>query len=296
MKLSAIILTMTTSQEMFKMTSNCINSLSASERGIDIEIIVIESNKEYLNSGFRYPEFIKVVVPELDFNFHGFLNIGIKVSTGDYVALCNNDLIFHEFWFSEILKVKKQNPSIKSFSPSGRIDDFSFINAFELGYKVRTHVMGWCIVADREVFSKIGFLDETFDFCYADNDYAMTLKKYDIKHALVNASKVEHLDKEKRRKKIKGVDKLYEILQSKVDVNLTNLPQYLYTDEYKWLLKDKKGLLDHIKFHNKWGTPNLLYKKNRVADILIQYNLGYFNRLVFFMFDRAVVNLKNKIK
>lgn len=292
MKLSAIILAMTATEELFNMTSICINSLMTSESATDMEIIIVESNKNYLNSKFKYPEFVTVIIPDASFNFHKFLNIGIKGSSGEYIALCNNDLIFYNHWFSEILKVINHNPSIKSFSPCGKINDYSFTNTFELGYKVRTHVMGWCIVADREVFSQIGFLDETFDFWYADNDYAMTLKKYNIKHALVRTSKVEHLEKEQRRKKIKGVDKLYEIFQSTSDVNLGNLPQYVYTDEYKWLLEDKKGLIDHLKFHKKWGSPNLLYRKNRVADILIQYNFGFFNRLVFFMFRRAVVRLK----
>jgi GT2 family glycosyltransferase len=280
MKLSTIILAMTTTEELSRMTSNCISSLIVSESTIEMEIIIIESNKNYLNSNFKYPEFVTVIVPESDFNFHKFLNIGIKASTGEYVALCNNDLIFYNNWFSEILKVKEENPSIKSFSPSGKIDDCSFTNKFEIGYKVRTHVMGWCIIANREVFPRIGFLDEIFDFNYADNDYAMTLKKYNIKHALVNTSKVEHLEREKRRDMIKDVDELYKTLQSQTNIDIDDLPKYVFLDEYKWLFHDKKGLSDHIKFHEKWGSPNLLYRKNKVADILIRFKLGFFNRFV----------------
>jgi glycosyltransferase involved in cell wall biosynthesis len=94
MELSVVILAMTTTEALFKMTSNCISSLIASENVIDREIIVIESNKNYLNSNFVYPEFVKVIIPEADFNFHKFLNIGIKASKGDYIALCNNDMIY----------------------------------------------------------------------------------------------------------------------------------------------------------------------------------------------------------
>lgn len=281
MKLSVIILAMTATEELFKMTSNCINSLIASESSaIDMEIIVIESNKNYPNETFKYPDFVTVIIPDFNFNFHKFLNIGIKASTGEYVALCNNDLIFYKDWFSEILKVKKQNSAIKSFSPSGKIDDYSFINAFELGYKVRTHVMGWCIVANREVFFKIEFLDETFDFYYADNDYAMTLKKHNIKHALVNASKVEHLGKEKRKNMVKDIDKLYEKLQEQTKIRMDDLPKYVFLEENKWLFEDKKSLSDYVKFHKKWGSSNLLYRKNKIANFLIQFNLGYFNRFV----------------
>jgi GT2 family glycosyltransferase len=280
MKVSVIVLAMTTTEELFRMTSNCISSLIASESAIEMEIIIIESNKNYPNSGFGYPEFVKVIIPESDFNFHKFLNVGIKVSTGEYIALCNNDLIFYNNWFSEILKVKEENPSIKSFSPSGKIDDYSFSKIFELGYKVRTHVMGWCIVANREVFPRIGFLDETFDFNYADNDYAMTLKKYNIKHALVNTSKVEHLEREKRNEKKEDVGLEYKKMQSEINLSLIDLPKYAFKEEFKWLFEDKKALIDHVKFHKKWGSPKLLYIKNKVSDFLIKIKLGLLNRVV----------------
>lgn len=275
MKLSTIILAMTTTEELFKMTSNCINSLMVSERDIDMEIIIIESNKNYFNSNFKYPEFVTVIVPESDFNFHKFLNIGIKVSTGEYVALCNNDLIFYNNWFAEILKVKKENPWIKSFSPSGKIDNCSITNKFEIGYKVQTHVKGWCIVANREVFPSIGFLDETFDFYYADNDYAMSLKCNNIKHALVFNSYVMHLEK----KPPSGIEGYLE--HKKDFIAKYKIPDYLLKGDYEWILEDEKSLSGFLKFYNKWGSPNLVYRKNKIADILLKYKLGYFIKFLF---------------
>ena len=278
MKLSAIILALTTTKELYNMTNDCINSLIESEKDLDIEIIVVESNKSYLNSEYIYPDFVKVIIPDTDFNFHKFLNIGIKSSKGEYIALCNNDLIFYKDWFYKIMQVKKQNPTIKSFSPSNKINDCTITKSFELGYKVRTHVMGWCLVADRTLFSKIGFLDETFDFSFADNDYAMTLKKYNIKHALVCDSKVEHLDK-KVSIKIKG--DYVENLKFNKNIDI-KLPDYLFSKDFEWVFSDEKGLRDFLKYHKKWGSPNILYKKNRIADILIKLKLGVLNRIVFF--------------
>lgn len=280
MKLSVIILSFTTTEGLFEMTSNCINSLVESESSIEMEIILVESNKNYLNSGFVYPEFVKIIIPESDFNFHKFLNIGIKYSTAEYIALCNNDLIFYKNWFSEILKVKKENPIIESFSPSGKIEDYNFVNEFELGYKVRTHLMGWCIVACKEVFKKIGYLDETFDFNYADNDYAMSLKKHNIRHALVNSSKVEHLEREKVKEKKEGLGEGYKKLQENVNLNLKRLPDYIFNKGNEYLLDDKKSLEDYIKYHNKWGKPNLLHRKNKIADLCIRFHLGFLNRII----------------
>lgn len=265
--LSVIILTLTNSEELYKMTLNCINSLKESETNVNFEIIIIESNKNYLVSNFKYPDFVKVIIPDVKFNFHQYLNIGIKASSGDYIALCNNDLIFHKKWFSEILKITELDSSILSFSPVSTVN-VDYENIYQIGYKVRTHIMGWCIVANKKLFNKIGYLDETFDFYYADNDYAMTLKSKNIKHAVVFNSKVEHLEKRSSKKET----------ESQSFLDKYKIPQYLYKKEYEWVLNDEKSLDGFLKYHNKWGTPDFLYKKNKLADILIKYNLGYFIR------------------
>lgn len=269
MKLSAIILSRTISKDLFEMTSKCINTLISSEKNIETEVIVVESNKKYFESGFKYPEFVKVIVPEADFNFHKFLNIGISASSGDYIASCNNDLIFYEDWFSEILKVAEKNPKIRSFSPNGK-NVANFQQDFEIGYKVRTHVFGWCFITKRDVFDQTGLLDETFDFNFADNDYALTLKKYNVQHAVVFRSNVEHLDPKEA-----NIDKgdWYSLQQKAAAEKLKADPKYNSST-------DKKALEDSLKFHKKWGNANKLYRKNKIADVLIRYHLGFLNKII----------------
>lgn len=273
MKLSAVILSRTISQALFEMTCECIQTLKDSEKHIEIEIIIVESNQEYYQSEFRYPDFVKVIIPEQAFNFHKFLNIGMHASTGAYLAFCNNDLIFYDNWFTEILKVSNENPNIQSFSPNGNFTT-DFVSDFQAGYKVRTHLFGWCFVAKRSVFNTIGDLDETFDFNYADNDYAMTLKKYNIRHAVVYKSKVKHLDPREM-----NIDKgdWYKIQQEKAAISIKKLPKYLSETE---AFTDKKSLNDYLKFHKKWGSPNRLYRKNKIADMLIRCHLGFLNRFL----------------
>ncbi len=274
MKLSAVILAMTTTKELFDMTSNCINSLMASERDVAIEIIIVESNKNYLNSDFIYPNYVKVIVPESDFNFHKFLNIGIKVSHGDYIALCNNDLIFYKHWFSAILDIANKNKDILSFSPSGTAPSIIEEKGFSVGYKVRTHINGWCIVVRKELFDKIGSLDEKFDFYFADNDYAMTLKRRNIKHASVHNSHVVHLEKKTTEKPDKISNDYKEFLKQ------YKIPDYLWREEYKWVLDSEKNLSGFLKFHHKWGSPVLYYRKNKICDILMRFKLGFLNWFV----------------
>jgi GT2 family glycosyltransferase len=42
------------------------------------------------------------------------------------------------------------------------------------------------------VFEKVGRFDEQFDLYFGDNDFALTLKKNSIVHAMVPSSFVEH--------------------------------------------------------------------------------------------------------
>lgn len=272
MKLSIIILAKTDTLSLFQMTLNCIDSFYESEKNIDAEIILIESNKDYKASGFKYPDVVKVIIPSEKFNFHKFLNIGIKAAKGDYIALCNNDLLFKEHWFSEILSLGEDQNDIMSFSPVGKPKTNTSNSSFEIGYKVMTHIKGWCIVVKKEIFQKIGLLDETFDFYFADNDYAMTLKSKNIKHALVYRSHVVHLEKQSVDNELKNKNIPKELLSK------YKIPKYLNDNQYSWVFNNEKNLSGFLKFHNKWGSPKLLYRKNKLADILIKRKLGYFNR------------------
>ncbi|HMI06355.1 MAG TPA: glycosyltransferase [Flavobacterium sp.] len=271
-KLSVVILAKTDCLEFFDMTMVCIDSLVASEKDIPMEVIIVESNKNFYGSGFQYPDFVKIIIPETDFNFHGFLNIGISGSTGEFIALCNNDLVFHENWFGEMLKVSEKHPDILSFSPSGTPCPESEKGRFEIGYRVMQQLMGWCFVVKREIFKTIGPLDETFDFYYADNDYGMTLRYYNIRHALVCSSYVEHLER-------KSVPKITNASAAeKAFVKNYKIPDYLRHDYYKWVFESEKYLSGILKYHDKWGSPNWLHRKNKISDFLIRFHLGYFNR------------------
>lgn len=268
MKLSIIILSNTISENLFQMTLNCINSLLESEKNISNEIIIVESNKNYFNSDFQYPEFVKVIVPYEDFNFHKFLNIGIKNTSGNFIALCNNDLIFHKNWFSEILKISEIEPSVLSFSPTETYNFNDVVTKYLLGYRVMIHIKGWCIVVKKEIFKKIGSLDETFDFYYADNDYALTLKYHNIKHALVFNSIVTHLEK-------KSTVFENNLSRNHEFVKKFSIPKYLEKKQYDWVFESEKYLSAILKYHNKWGNPDFLYQKNKLADYFFKAKLGF---------------------
>ncbi|MDT7831938.1 glycosyltransferase [Flavobacteriaceae bacterium S356] len=257
---------------------NCINSLMSSEdfnKKYQLEIIVVESNNEY-DISYTFPENVKVIVPKEPFGFHRYLNIGIQNASGDFLALCNNDLIFHQSWFSEIVKVSTERRDILSFSPIDPTKELhKFSSDYVLGYKVTQHIKGWCLICKKEVFQKIKRLDNRFTFYYSDNDFALTLLYHGIKNAVVSASHVEHLHKIATKESSTEKDRFLE-----PDSAGKKIPKYLYHDSLKWILQDKRVLHDHLIYYNKWGNPNSMYRIAKYAESLNNLNLNVLTRIL----------------
>ncbi|NBU96944.1 MAG: glycosyltransferase [Spirochaetia bacterium] len=180
------------------LTTNCINSLIASENNsLDLfNIIVVESEPEI--NWEHLAENVKTYPAPLPYGYHKFLNFGRKMGNSPWVALCNNDLIFKDGWFTSIIEASAHLPDFMSFSPMCPMTQPLYgireNNGVIEGYEIRKHISGWCIVHKREIYNIIGELDERFHHWFCDNDYAMELVANGLRHALVTESIVEHHD------------------------------------------------------------------------------------------------------
>lgn len=221
-----IILSYAANDDLRQITERAISSLTASEdpRHIRFNVVVVESNASL--SPFQYPG-TTTLYPGGRFGYNRYLNLGIRATSGEFVCLANNDLVFHEKWASAILSAAEIHPEISSFSP---VDPWLHeryglgdIPEVVPGYEKMVHVTGWCLVVRREIFRIIGELDENLEFWYVDDDYIRTLIKHRIPHALVRDSLVDHKSGETIRSDEVG-DRQRRRLTRR---------QWLYFD-YKW--------------------------------------------------------------
>jgi len=194
-----VIISLAKNAEFKKLTMDTVDTLLSSDPLIRFKVYIIESNKaesfpEYANNGD-----IEVIHPTSKFGYHRYLNIGINAGKNPFVCLCNNDLLFEKGWATSMMHAMNKDPKLLSTSPYSTKPHKTVFKLpqdreIEYGYKIRRHVAGWCIFQKRSIYQKIGRLDERFEFWYADNDYAETLKRKNIKHALVRGSVVEHVE------------------------------------------------------------------------------------------------------
>ncbi|HDY98806.1 MAG TPA: glycosyltransferase [Pseudomonas sabulinigri] len=196
-RIDVVILSFAKNAELRAMTETCLDTLLASESSNDVifDVIVVESNHqspEYTQAGVR-----TLYLPP-PFNYHQYMNEGIKRTTSPFVAICNNDLYFHPGWASELLQAFSADTQLISASPACSLhhpkNGFAVNSGVYPGYGVLKEISGWCLVFRRSMLETTGLLDERFYFWYADDDYARTLEKHGLKHALVTSSLVDHMD------------------------------------------------------------------------------------------------------
>lgn len=197
--IDVVIISFAKSPEFKQLTMDSVDTLLKSESFLNFKVYIIESNKKETFPEYKNYDNVEVIHPDSKFGYHRYLNIGINAGNNQFVCLCNNDLLFRKGWATAMIEAMKRDPKLLSTSPYSNKPHSTVFklprnSSIDYGYKVRRHIAGWCIFQKREIYNKIGKLDERFEFWYADNDYAECIRRKGIKHALVRNSIVEHVE------------------------------------------------------------------------------------------------------
>ena len=194
--------------DLIKVTQNCIDS--ARKDNADLNIIVVET-------GDHYPYEVDSIVPYTgEFNYNRALNLGLRFAKSDYQVLCNNDIVFYPGWskIGDIMKVNEYlSASALSNDQRQGICKRGYVS-YE-GYIVGFHLTGWCIFTAKELWDKIGKLNEKHRFWFSDNIYADQLMRAGIKHALICSIRVDHLGSQTLQKQPRSVQQLYTYAQGR---------------------------------------------------------------------------------
>ena len=183
--IDCVMLSYSKTSNLRKMTQEAITSLIETAAPHKVNVFVVETMVEPITY-----KGATVIQPGTPFNYSEFMNIGLAKCTADYVLMANNDLVFRKGWLDAMLSVNADSMSAYS---DNYIPHQTMKGKIIPGYRTGVELTGWCILAKMSTLKKMGPLDPTFDFWYADNSFAMELMRHQLQHVFVGTAHVSHL-------------------------------------------------------------------------------------------------------
>jgi len=181
-------------------TKMCIDSIFKYTAYPNYEVIIVDNNstdgtREYLKKIEKEHKEVKIVLNDDNLGFAKANNIGIKVATGEYIILLNNDTVVTRGWISGLLRhfansVGMVGPVTNSIGNEAKINvpykNLDEMHAFaeyytskHFGESFKINVLAmFCVAIKREIIDKVGLLDERYGVgMFEDDDYAMAVRK-----------------------------------------------------------------------------------------------------------------------
>jgi len=234
----------------------------------NLEIIVVDNNSEDgsledARKGFSRATYIK---NEENIGFAAGNNVGIRFALdrlADYVLLLNNDTEVAENFLESLILLAEEDKTIGILSPlifkgktkevwfsGGEIDWLKMKSGhrkelINQNYYQNDFITGCAMLVKKEVFSKIGLLDEDYFLYYEDADFSYRAVQSGFKLAVVAKSHVYHFEKSEDRK----LNKLYWLVFSGLIFFKKNsalwLKPWIFSYRIMRRIKNKKDLAEN---------------------------------------------------
>lgn len=231
----------------------------------DFEVLVVDNGSTDHSSQYIKKNFPEVKVVELRGNggfAHG-ANMGIKICTGNYMVLVNNDTKLDRNCLEFLAKAADAHPEVgmvaakmlnlynpKIIDSAGSyIDSVGHVNNIGLGEKDGTKfkksgyvflVTGGGGLFKREVFEKIGFLDEAYFAYYEDVDLCFRAQLAGFKGWYEPNAVIYHIHKASFSKNPQLLEYLH--FRNMTQTIIKDFPLSLIFKKWRWL----KIILVHI--------------------------------------------------
>lgn len=202
------------------LTKDCINSLSCEAHPVEYEIIVVDNastdhTPDWLKEEKSRNPSLKVFAMEKNIGFGPAVNYGLRQSTGEFVAILNNDTIVARGWLKRLMEALGKDTSIGIVSPvtnyvgeGPQIDqdakelpaDITIIDQYaesiadrsDLIYEANRLVF-FCVLLRRELIDLIGDLDESYERGnFEDDDYCLRARMAGYRLAIARNAFVYH--------------------------------------------------------------------------------------------------------
>lgn len=164
---------------------------------------------------------VKILRNERNLGFIRAANQGIRAATSPWICLLNNDTVVTEGWLEEMIRVAQANPNLGLLNPTSNSLGFDAgpipLEQFARSLKAQSGqwtelsvALGFCLLARRDLFDRIGPLDESFGMGnFDDDDLSRRARQAGLLCARVCAAYVYHEEKASFRR-LPGWEKEFE--------------------------------------------------------------------------------------
>jgi GT2 family glycosyltransferase/glycosyltransferase involved in cell wall biosynthesis len=197
-------------------TRTCLESLDRRTDWPRFDVIVADNastdgTREWLGDEERQGRLLAVMLPE-NRGFAGGVNAAAAHAHGQYLCLLNNDTIVTRGWLSSLVRHLEKDPGLGMVGPS--TNEIANESRVDVGYRELSQLDSWaraftrarvgqldsipmlamfCVLLRRDVFERIGALDERFEVgMFEDDDYARRLDAAGLRLAVARDSFVHH--------------------------------------------------------------------------------------------------------
>ena len=198
-------------------TKSCLKGLLSVGGYPNVEIIMVDNGStdgthEYLKELEQETDNFIVMTNAENLGFSAGNNVGIKVATGDYIVLLNNDTYPTPGWIFGLVRHLRNDPELGLISPvtnnignEAKIDihyaNMESMIAASFKYTSRRKdkllfvptVAFFCVAFSRELSDEVGLLDEQFgQGFFEDDDYCRRVSEAGYKVAIAEDVFVHH--------------------------------------------------------------------------------------------------------
>lgn len=196
-KFSIVVLT----YNQLAYTKACLESILRWTAYPNYELIVVDNDSQdgtadYLREFEKRDSRIKVILNGKNLGFAAGNNVGLRVATGKFLVLLNNDTIVSPGWLSRMAAHFERNPSCGALCPvtnsigneaevpvcyttseeflaeaNERLFDEAFVSR-----KMKKAIAMYCFCVSRKAFESVGLISEAYGRgMFEDDDYCMAL-------------------------------------------------------------------------------------------------------------------------
>jgi GT2 family glycosyltransferase len=191
-----------------EMTEKCIESIK--KYTDDYELIVVDNASEDGTAEYlKKQKGIKAIFNATNEGWIKGVNKGLAEAKGDYIVFMNNDIEVTPLWTERLKAHLTGWKNVGAVAPMAK-NTAGAHNPYYYGRPVHDEVnwlVGFCIMIKREIYDKIGGLDERFGWGHSDDvDYCYRIKELGYKRVIARDCFVNHLGGESVQKRFSNLE------------------------------------------------------------------------------------------